>query len=84
MRKAKTKMRKYPHQENLFYPSRASIRGGLVNTNDGSAFFVLALSMLFFLGFGILSVITKGEKNDERTKKTHKQDNISETINVSK
>jgi hypothetical protein len=56
----------------------------LVNTKDGSAFLVLALSMLFFLGFGILSVITKGEKNDERTKKTHKQDNISETINVSK
>ena len=77
-------MRKYPHRENLFYPARTSIRGGLVNTNDGSAFFVLALSMLFFLGFGILSVITKGEKNDERTKKTHKQDNISEIINISK
>lgn len=84
MRKAKTKMRKYPHRENLFYPARTSVRGGLVNTNDGSAFLVLALSMLFFLGFGILSVITKGEKNDERTKKTHKQNNISEIINISK
>tara|TARA_Y100001937_G_scaffold62234_2_gene85385 strand:+ start:6589 stop:6843 length:255 start_codon:yes stop_codon:yes gene_type:complete len=84
MRKAKTKMRKYPHRENLFYPARTSVRGGLVNTNDGSAFFVLALSMLFFLGFGILSVITKGEKNDERTKKTHKENNISEIINISK
>lgn len=84
MRKVKTKMRKYPHQENLFYPTRTSIRGGLVNTNDGVAFFVLIVSMLFFLGFGILSVITKGEKNDERTKKTHKQENISEIINISK
>lgn len=66
-----------PVPKPMFYPDKASMRGGLVDTKDGLAIFIAFVSMLIFLFFGFFSVIfdsSKAEENEENQDKLERME----------